>query len=149
MKYLDQSFFLAHADPAAAQLAHVCHMLRAVPSEKRRVAPAADDVDVDSERTLVNRRLDIDGGRDIYAVIVDRAPNPSRSIVPGINPRESYSYSLSPSSRKKPCSWRRKWPPDGRRGSCCWRSISVGRECSLKLLCLRSLKTEFGIWSTG
>src|SRR6266576_1520900 len=71
-EHFDQAFFLAHADPTAAELAHVRHMLRAVPFEKRRVAPTADDIHIVTQRALVKRRFDVDGGGDVNAVVLDR-----------------------------------------------------------------------------
>jgi hypothetical protein len=58
-KKLDQAAavrrIFTHADLAAAQLAHVGNMFGAIPFEKRRVAPAADDVDVSALHALDDR----------------------------------------------------------------------------------------------
>src|SRR5262245_33668840 len=66
---LTQSFLLTHADAAAAKLTHFGDVLGPIPPKKRRIAPAADDVQVDSHRTLKNRRLDVDRCRNINAMV--------------------------------------------------------------------------------
>ena len=46
--------------------------LGAVPVEKRRIAPAPGNVDVGALGALVNRGFDVDGGRNIHAVVGHR-----------------------------------------------------------------------------
>ena len=71
-EHFDQAFLLAHADPTAAQFAHIGEMLGAIPFEKGRIAPTAGDIDIGAQRALVDRRFDVDSGGDVHPMILNR-----------------------------------------------------------------------------